>query len=598
MKKHAFLLMYCIMISLQVNSQILQIKEINYNTQKIIHLEPFSIIDINCKLEIQLNRDSLRVKISRSAAKNTELLDKLDRLNSVLKNQIEILSIISNNIKSASQTENIKILGDYSVLMSDFYNRLYKDPILYNEVNALYQEYFNIDNKIDKILYPSPQVYVIKKLSYSGKEILNDIQESEELKKIQIQMVAFINTKEKYNNKVHIENFDQYAVGEFYNVPRWETAFSEDDIEKFKQTQDLANKLNKIVDSNLSDLTNLLKKQFQSISCVENLLKTAQNLIDNRKILFKENDSLAISYLLAIKLNLDGLLRITNGLTNFSEQEKNKNMLELFNSSSQQFIITIKSLPNTIDSLSKKLLLDLKDSNSPLFAFIDSIRLCEDKLKADVDKVISITQYASNLLTLFKNSANSAQDIGDEVLSFTLSDLPNTGYIDLKTTGKRDNGDELVIRVIARTEDQIQKNMPGQTIEMQTLTIQQVKFYSVSKVTLIAAKPLDNSTDVKLENKFQFAPSGSLLLKFGSRNCKTWNFLNPGFGFNMSTPDFDLDGTPDAALGGVLTFLNDIISFGLDYNFNTDSPFWFFGLSIPFNMPGLPINNIQNQNNY
>jgi hypothetical protein len=598
MKKHVFLLIYCTMISLQANSQILQIKEMTENTKKIIHLEPFSIIDINCKLEIKLNTDSLGVKISRSAKRNTELLDKLDRLNFVLKNQIEILNILSNNIKSASQAEDIKILENYSVLMFDFYNRLGRDTILYKEANTLFREYFNIGNKIDTVIYPSPQAYVIKKLSYCGKDILYDIQESEELKKVQIQMTAFINTKEQYNNKVHIENFDQYAVGEFYNVPRWVTAFSEDDIERFKQTRDLANKLNKIVDSNLSDLTNFLNEQFQSISSVENLIKTAQNLIENRKTLFTDNDSSAISYLLAIKFELDGLLRIINGLTNFSELGKNGIILELFNISSQQFINTIKNLPNTIDSLSKKLLLDLKDSNSPLFAFIDSIRSCEVKLKSDVDKVISITQYASNLLTPFKNTANSAQEIGDEVFSFTLSDLPNTGYIDLRTTGKRDNGDELVVRVIARTEDQVQKNIPGQTIEMRTLTIQQVKFYSVSKVTLIVAKPMDNSTDVKLENKFQFAPSGSLLLKFGSRNCKTWNFFNPGFGFNMSTPDFDLDGTPDAALGGVLTFLHDILSIGLDYNFKTDCPFWFFGLSIPFNMPGLPINTTQAQNNY
>ena len=96
-----------------------------------------------------------------------------------------------------------------------------------------------------------------------------------------------------------------------------------------------------------------------------------------------------------------------------------------------------------------------------------------------------------------------------------------------------------------------------------------------------------------LENKFQFTPSGSLLFKFGSRKSRTWNYLEPGIGFNISTPDFDLDGTPEIGLGGVLTVLKDVLSIGVSYNTKTDNPYWFFGLSLPFSIPGVPINSVQ-----
>ena len=110
------------------------------------------------------------------------------------------------------------------------------------------------------------------------------------------------------------------------------------------------------------------------------------------------------------------------------------------------------------------------------------------------------------------------------------------------------------------------------------------------------AQPYFYSSDVvKLDNPFQFAPAGNLLFKKGSRENKTWHFINPGFGFSMSTPDFDLDGVPEVGVGAVVTALNDVISLGISYNTKTDNPYWFFGLSLPFDMMGLPVNTIQTE---
>ncbi|MFX7804608.1 hypothetical protein ABTK17_20430, partial [Acinetobacter baumannii] len=67
-------------------------------------------------------------------------------------------------------------------------------------------------------------------------------------------------------------------------------------------------------------------------------------------------------------------------------------------------------------------------------------------------------------------------------------------------------------------------------------------------------------------------------------------------GFHISTPDFDLDGYPDVSYGGVLTLFRNVLSTGIAYNTRTSSPFWFFGLALPFTTLGLPFGgNVQSQ---
>ncbi len=121
----------------------------------------------------------------------------------------------------------------------------------------------------------------------------------------------------------------------------------------------------------------------------------------------------------------------------------------------------------------------------------------------------------------FKNTAKVADEIGGKALEFSLDNFPEIGYIDLKTTGKRMNGDELEIKIKLKTEEDKAKNLPGETLEMRTFTLQQIKVYSITKVTLILAIPPASSNVELLEkNNVQFSPSGSLLFKFGSRKSK------------------------------------------------------------------------------
>ena len=117
---------------------------------------------------------------------------------------------------------------------------------------------------------------------------------------------------------------------------------------------------------------------------------------------------------------------------------------------------------------------------------------------------------------------------------------------------------------------------------------------SETVVGMILANPkseFQNDTD----REFFFAPSAALLLKFGSRNSYFYNeFLDFGIGVNFAAPDFDTDGTPEFGLGLMLTAFKDVLSVGYNYNVTLNDPYWFFGVNLPFNLPGLPVNPVKN----
>ena len=590
MKCPFLLSFFLFLLVIFAHAQIIEVNElVNSSTQKIA-LGKYNIVDINSKLEISLNTAVLSEKISRNNKANTQLLAQLDELNFILANQIEIMKILNDSCKQASQHKSIKILGTYSVLMNEFYNRIVKNESLRNEADDLFTDYFEKRSTLDKTLYPSPQAYVIKNLSLNAQAIINQLKQSDELNKVNIQLVAFLNTKANPNQKVHIENFDTYAAGEFYTVNRWVTSFSDNEIKAFNSAGKLAGELNDVVTNSVQGLNKVLSDNLSSYRSIENILEQLKKISAESDSLFKNNEAAANLFIENIETELDSFIKLFDKL--IQPTAANVNVLNQYNGIRNDFINKVKIFPSEIDSLFNLFMIQLTQANEPLIALKDSIDKCVIYIKHDAEMINGMGNYVANIFTPFKNSADSANAIGTEVINYSIGQLPDFGIVDLKTTGIRENGDELEVKVVISNSANESMPSKAETIECQTLVLQQVNLYSESKVSLILASPLSKNTKVQLENRFQFAPSGSLLFKFGSRKSRTWNYLEPGLGINMSTPDFNLDGTPDVAFGAVFSIVKGLAMVGWSYNIQTDSPFWFFGLSLPFSIPGAPVNNI------
>lgn len=594
MMKDIFLTIIFGIIISQSFSQIINISEAEGNNN-LIKLSSSAIVDINSNLELRINHDSLNIKICRATSSNVPLLDELQKFNYLLLNQKEILELLNKDLSGLTDSKRLEYLGKFSDNMSTFYDKIFENK----EWELKFSAYFNEFTKLpqsEKMKFNNYYIsYGIVRLNQEISDNLKVLQKTIDQKKIRIQISAYLNTRAEKLRKVHIENFDDYNLGEFYEVPRWVSSFSKEDIEAFTYTQGLANNLNKIVDGSFNEIRDLLKNNIKSFNCIESSLDHLNAVYADRENIFQENANVAISFLNNVHIEYSKFQSVIKHIKEWDG--KNENALELFNVIQQEFISQAQIFTSKIDSLISKLPNDLKNSNQSITGLISEISSCKALLKEDMDKVNSILSITTRLLRPSQIVAKTGIDSGKDVFAYSINDLPEFGYINLKNTGKRSNQDQLEVLLIIRTQEDSIYHRQGVIVEKQILTLQQIGVYSESNVSIILASPFNTTDKVMLNNKFQFAPSGSLLFKCGSRKDKTWNFLEPSIGFNISTPDFDLDGVPEIGIGSVVTFLQDVLSVGLSYNTKTDNPFWFFDLSLPFSTLGLPINNIQTNAN-
>jgi hypothetical protein len=283
--------------------------------------------------------------------------------------------------------------------------------------------------------------------------------------------------------------------------------------------------------------------------------------------------------------------------------------------------LALKKLPGTKQSSAlssvKLVKSQLDDLNSEIIAPYSSSteRLLEDKLKLAESTLSqiknlpdSIIQYIqkklggvkalnNELLKPFQTSIDKAEKSINDFEGYNINDVPEQAYIDLKGTGKREAGDFLKIELIIRT------NKPGKeslknVIQQVSIQLEQIKVHAVANVGVILANPYLPDPNYQVETEFQLASCSNILFKIGSRKSKGWNFLQPGLGLNISTPDFDVDGTPDFSFGLVGSVFKDLLTTGISYNTVADEPFWFIGFSLPLANLALPIGNIQSVVNH
>lgn len=123
------------------------------------------------------------------------------------------------------------------------------------------------------------------------------------------------------------------------------------------------------------------------------------------------------------------------------------------------------------------------------------------------------------------------------------------------------------------------------------VTITRIAAHFRMSGSLVLANPYNRESNsaITLSNQFQFAPTYGVMMKWGSRKSKFYNeVVSLGVGLSFSSPDFNLDGTPEFGTGIMMTAFRDIMSVGWGWNFGVDAPYGFVGFNIPFTIGGLP----------
>ena len=582
-KKVFFWIFFLAFISIS-QAQILSISEKDRNGKKYeVKDDAPQIVDINSIIEVKVSKDEL-LKIIKNQfpqlAQQADLDIKIADLKKALELHKEALAILENNVATVSDKQQ------FFGLMDQFLNDIRANANLLKQYNDLTAEFFSL-NTNNSIEGGDMEAYIFKNLNGDLAKFQAQLK-SIDSSKFTISVVAYKKDKDG-GDRVHIQNYDTYSERDYFTVERWVSSMTDAQTQAFSALSATASENNAKSTTIFESLKATFIAQFPSITCVQEQVTAFKTFINDPN------------------LTTD----ITSALSS-----KGNELLTEFNT----LLSDINSLKAKISGLDITLIFDIENEYKKLVNDVKSIEASFTSFKTITDAITSlegqVTGLAANFTTCIgqlKTDFNSLKNplallsghqknyianknIGDEVKRFNIANLPEKGIINLKGTGKRVNGDELLIEVLLLMPSS-KEGMPSQkfTLEQRLLTMQLIGFRSQVAVGLIMANPTKRSSlDFTPKREFFYTPSASLLLKIGSRKSYFYNeFIDLGIGINFASPDFDSDGTPEFGTGLIFTAFKNILSVGYNYNITLDTPYWFFGVHLPFNLPGLPINTVK-----
>ncbi|MDN3493546.1 hypothetical protein [Winogradskyella bathintestinalis] len=563
------------------NCQIITVSESYKGDKRVVEIDKAQIIEINSTLEIQVSKEKLLLAIKSQFPQlneTVELESQLIRLQQALRNQSAVISILENQMPSAEEQKT------FFEIMDGFLTEVQSDPILSSRYEELSAEFFTNEAFVRG---NSLESYIISNLNNDISTIKAELK-TIETNQYNVSVVAY-KKDVSGGDRVHIQNYDTYSNRDFFTVERWVTSLSAEDQQQLEALAEIAKENNEREFQLFQTLKAKLIDEFGSLSCVIAFKNNSIDLIQNMEL----NDVIPVE----IKVKISALQSAIHQFETLYQilktdlRQWNIGVLLQIKNRALSVVDSLKNIDTNISDF--KTLLSQTDLAADFSPLLNEFNTCYIEVQTNIKKL----ENGISLLFGLQTNYIANKSIGDEVLSFSLDNLPDKGFINLKDTGKRQNGDELLIEAILRIPSKVE-NTPEQifTLEQREFTIQLIGARSEVAVGLIFANPF-NKDDLNLQSNrdFFYAPSASILLKFGSSKSYFYNeFIDFGVGLNFASPDFNTDGSPEFGVGLITTAFKDIISIGINYNTTIDNFYWFFGINLPFNLPGLPVNTIKN----
>ncbi len=565
-----------------VKAQIMSVDELDRGNVRTILLSQKQIIDINASLEIKLSKTELLKAIQNQFPQyqpQVEMQSNIDAIRNVLINQEAILNSLEAGVENAESQQ--EFFGLMEVLLQTIQNNTY----LNKRYEELAEEFFTI---------PNPEAISLEAFIFSrfNKEVskLNSALDTIESAPYFISLVASTKNKQGGNPKVHVRNFDNHTERDYVTIDRWVTSLSETQQEELKEIAKLAKENDKKAVFIFENLKLKLKDFLPDTACLIEQKNELIALLSNSEIQNQISEAFTaqttdfidfLSSIINSVKSLDTNIALWSISTPFEIQKDLKSVLNSTQNLSLKFD-GLQSLATTVNAL--KPIMDNLEND---------ITVCLDDFEMkfrNLKKTITLLKFQQSNYTLNKK-------VGDEVKTFTLDNLPDVGFINLKGTGNRANGDELVLEMVLRIPSE-KEGLPEQkfVLEQRSFYMQLIGARSEVVIGMILANPWNfENQSSNTDREFFYAPTASLVIKFGSKSSYFYNeFIDFGIGLNFASPDFNTDGTPEFGTGLIVTGFRDILSFGINYNVTLDEPYWFFGINLPFALPGLPVNAIQN----
>ncbi len=571
------------------------------------------IVDHQSDLVIKLNRNEIvsKMLVMQGISRDDSRLESLNRIQKILDLEVEAIQQMNElvHLDQAGQAKPFQLVRRMAVTENRIIQELEKDSALLAKVNSI--------ESVDEFLLLSGEnssytllQFMFKVLNEEAvnlrQQFIDQIEEDtngDSALSVFFRLGAFVQNKQG-GYPIHVENFDSYSPQAYSQslstsegiLPEEKTALaqiaakgellkqelslSETGISGlFKSGNDLFSARTKY--DTLKQTLASVQLQLKEISAddpnTDSILGQVSLDLEQFDILFNTLTMTLGSLTKEFANGSTAISRIQSGLTNFDNL-----VSEAFSSYSLGLEEYERKKNETVGNAR----LDIFRTLSERFSEYRTA------VKSDVSALSSFLQKSIDLLNPLKKNTLANDQFTNKVRRFSFDNLPDQGLITLTTTGARP-GEDIVIKAVLQRglspEDRYYEEI---VLSRRVVRLERVSAHLKMGGSLILATPYNptmTSDTVSLGGSFQFAPSYTIFMSWGSRRSRFYNnYLGFGLGLGFSSPDFNLDGTPEFGVSAMATALQDIVSVGWGWNFGVDTPFWYVGFNIPFTVGGIP----------
>ncbi|WP_207425044.1 hypothetical protein [Pedobacter sp. SYSU D00535] len=585
MKKHIFTVILCLngLLIYSQEKPVLRIKETTSNGKDIDHEPNYRVVDPNSILTIQLDREQLYSRMADTTA-HKELTERLRKLRMMLEKEVEALQTLARAIEEFDKGQKTDLRWQQSLKkLAPYTNLILRDPQgmkAYTLVRGA-----GVDNINDQyaLLFKAARLMV---------ETLEDELKAElKANGSYVQLGAWIETKQG-QRALHIPGFDDIAPQKPYQVAQFIYLLPEEQQQEMKAIAQLAsvanreglgaalNTRNAIRELLLSALDTKTAQNLQTLEAsLSSILDRASQDLGGAKAALEKSQGELLLYNSFIEATVEKYKQPFSGASDAHLVEFNADVAELRTKTEQLYenltsnaaLVDqqLKTVKGGLQADVEKLSEDLKQLSR---GFKEELGVAENRIRNAVEVLVHGEAFRTE-----------AYQFSQEVKKMTLDRLPESGTLNLETSGERDLGDALVIRIAYGKGSSALRDL--QTLRYRLYFCSAYVRTAVSFLFLDPVPLLERSDNKAL---FQYAPSYSILLKGiwknreNSRKSLSYHtFFSPGLGLNISSLDFDGNGAMEIGMGGTFSIFQDFLQLGYGSNLFSGRGYSFFGLRIP-----------------
>ncbi|MEL6674613.1 MAG: hypothetical protein AAFR61_20550 [Bacteroidota bacterium] len=611
----AFAILLILPLSMSVlSAQVITLQEEVPGKKKPITISPEgrAIVDVNSTIQIKLDRAEITRELAQfqGLSRTDTRLQELTQLNTLLRAEADILKFVNDTLRAGNQRPTLATYQRLGSLSVELLDKIELD-------SALYADLIDINTEIAWLEFSEQEnaTYVEFVLQWledrAGalrEQIRLELGVGESLDSsltAYFRLGAFIKDKQG-GRPVPIENF---STAEQNTDPQLIStvgaALSEKEKDAISETLSINQEMKVSVGESFRNMKQLIGQKARNLFASREAYDSLNTRFTGTLSTIQADTTKApaTEVLKSNQVRLSQVLKLYGLVSeNFSELASSfsaanfqgKGLDKLLNQVEEVIVSSFQVFKSDVDQFA---------GSQPEEAGLKELRLVEEEYETyqnqareDVAGIRKFMASIRRFLNPFRKAYLENEDFGEDVKRFTVgSRLPPFGYIDLKYLYGRKAGDEILIKaVIERGVDRDDPNFEEMELYRRQVEIAKVAPHIKMSGSVLLANPYDRADNamVKLENTYQFAPAYGIILKTGSRKSKFYNdFISLGLGLVFSSPDFNLDGTPEFGAGLTITAFRDIFSVGWSWNFGLDEPYAFLGFNIPFSVGGLPTQN-------